>query len=137
MTTILSTPVPGRRSGPFRAFLLALGGIGYMHGMSLLWIVPGLIGIAYTMLAWWIDVVKEAEGGYHTPVVQLHMRYGMILFIASEVMFFVAWFWAFFDASLMAGEPNQVARYAFHRWTLAAGRESKFSTRGICRYSTR
>ena len=27
------------------------------------------------------------------------MRYGMILFIASEVMFFVAWFWAFFDAS--------------------------------------
>jgi len=33
-------------------------------------------------------------------VVQLHLRYGMILFIASEVMFFVAWFWAYFDASL-------------------------------------
>jgi len=32
--------------------------------------------------------------------VQLHLRYGMILFIASEVMFFVAWFWAYFDAAL-------------------------------------
>ena len=44
--------------------------------------------------------VKEAHAGDHTPVVQIHQRYGMILFIASEVMFFVAWFWAFFDFSL-------------------------------------
>ncbi|MES2700155.1 MAG: cytochrome c oxidase subunit 3, partial [Pseudomonadota bacterium] len=36
----------------------------------------------------------------HTPVVQLHLRYGMILFIASEVMFFVGWFWSWFDFSL-------------------------------------
>ena len=35
------------------------------------------------------------QAGDHTKVVQLHLRYGMILFIASEVMFFVAWFWAF------------------------------------------
>jgi cytochrome c oxidase subunit 3 len=75
--------------------------------------IPGFIGIAYTMIAWWTDVVKESEAGYHTPVVQLHLRYGMILFIASEVMFFVAWFWAFFDASLLAGEPMQVSRFAF------------------------
>ena len=47
----------------------------------------GLIGILYTMAAWWTDVVKEAEhGGYHTRVVQISHRYGMILFIASEVM---------------------------------------------------
>ena len=38
--------------------------------------------------------------GDHTPVVQLHLRYGMILFIASEVMFFVGWFWAYFDFAL-------------------------------------
>ena len=35
--------------------------------------------------------------GNHTPVVKLHLRYGMLLFIASEVMFFVAWFWAYFN----------------------------------------
>jgi cytochrome c oxidase subunit 3 len=46
-------------------------------------------------------------------VVQLHLRYGMILFIASEVMFFVAWFWAFFEAALNPDDPAQVARVAF------------------------
>ena len=59
------------------------------------------------MFMWWRDVIKEAHGGDHTPVVQLHLRYGMILFIASEVMFFVAWFWAYFDASLFpAAHPS-------------------------------
>ena len=52
------------------------------------------------MFSWWADVIREAHGGDHTPIVQLHLRYGMILFIASEVMFFVAWFWAYFNAAL-------------------------------------
>jgi cytochrome c oxidase subunit 3 len=59
------------------------------------------------MYGWWADVVREAHRGDHTRVVQLHLRYGMIMFIASEVMFFVAWFWAFFDASLFAGESSR------------------------------
>ena len=54
-----------------------------------------------TMFFWWRDVLKEAEfQGHHTPIVQIGMRYGMILFIASEVMFFLAFFRAFFDSSL-------------------------------------
>ena len=82
-----------------------------MHGqISWWWIAPGIIGVLYTMFAWWVDVIKEAHRGDHTPVVQLHLRYGMIMFIASEVMFFVAWFWAFFDASLFAGEAVQYSR---------------------------
>ena len=53
------------------------------------------------MAVWWRDVIREATfQGYHTPIVQLGMRYGMALFIASEVMFFVAFFWAFFASSL-------------------------------------
>ena len=52
--------------------------------------------------------VREAHGGDHTPVVQLHLRYGMILFIASEVMFFVAWFWAYFDFSLFPSTVEAV-----------------------------
>jgi cytochrome c oxidase subunit III len=60
----------------------------------------GLVGVLVTMASWWSNTIKEAHEGHHTPVVQLHLRYGMILFIASEVMFFLAWFWAFFDASL-------------------------------------
>ena len=60
----------------------------------------GLAGVILTFYSWWANVVREAHAGDHTPVVQLHLRYGMILFIASEVMFFVGWFWAWFDYSL-------------------------------------
>jgi cytochrome c oxidase subunit 3 len=60
----------------------------------------GLFGILYTMFGWWSDVIAESHGGDHTPVVSIGLRYGMILFIASEVMFFVAWFWMFFEMSL-------------------------------------
>ena len=59
--------------------------------------VAGVVAIAFL---WWRDVIIEGHQGDHTPVVQLHLRYGMILFIASEVMFFVAWFWAYFDVAL-------------------------------------
>jgi cytochrome c oxidase subunit III len=90
--------------GSMAAFAAAIGGVMWMHGAGM-WshalFFGGLIGVLFTMYGWWSDVVKEAEHeGHHTPVVQLHHRYGMILFIASEVMFFVAWFWAFFHASL-------------------------------------
>jgi cytochrome c oxidase subunit III len=61
----------------------------------------GAVIVAITMIGWWKDVIAESvEKGNHTPVVKLHLRYGMLLFIASEVMFFYAWFWAYFNASL-------------------------------------
>lgn len=69
----------------------------------------GMIALTVTVFAWWLDVINEAEHqGHHKPVVQLHHRYGMFLFIASEVMFFVAWFWAFFDASLFPAELSEI-----------------------------
>ena len=82
--------------------ILAAGAIGWMHKTD--WGMPaffaGLAAVAAMFFLWWKDVVHEANTGDHTPVVQLHHRYGMILFIASEVMFFVAWFWAYFNAAL-------------------------------------
>ena len=64
------------------------------------WIVaPGFLIVFAVMFWWWSDVIVESRT-YHTAVVQLGLRYGMILFIASEVLFFAAFFWAFFDASL-------------------------------------
>jgi cytochrome c oxidase subunit 3 len=88
--------------GSFSALGLFGGLVMWMHDVSGGPIVMaiGVAGILLTMFSWWSDVIREAHGGYHTPIVQLHLRYGMILFIASEVMFFVAWFWAYFDASL-------------------------------------
>jgi cytochrome c oxidase subunit 3 len=112
----LVSPSPWPVVGAFGALMLAVGGIMYMHelayGSAVLAI--GSLLVAFTMFVWWRDVVREAEHeGHHTPTVQLGLRYGMVLFIASEVMFFVAWFWAFFDASLFADEAQQVARVAF------------------------
>ncbi len=88
--------------GAISALAMASGGIMWMHkaagGGAIFF--AGVAGVLATMFLWWSDVIKEAHRGDHTPVVQLHLRYGMILFIASEVMFFVGWFWAFFDFSL-------------------------------------
>jgi len=95
-------PSPWPIIGSFSALAMAAGGIMWMHDVAGGgWIfLAGLAGVLFTMFSWWSDVIKEANSGDHTPVVQLHLRYGMILFIASEVMFFVGWFWAWFDFSL-------------------------------------
>jgi cytochrome c oxidase subunit 3 len=95
-------PDPWPIIGAFSALILAIGGIMWMKGAAHAPIVFGLgvMCVLITMYSWWANVIKEAHAGDHTPVVQLHLRYGMILFIASEVMFFVGWFWAFFDFSL-------------------------------------
>jgi cytochrome c oxidase subunit 3 len=106
----LVEPSPWPIVGAVSAFVLAVGAIMWMHG-SAPWIMAiGFAGVLYTMFMWWRDVVREAHSGSHTPVVQLHMRYGMLLFIASEVMFFVAWFWAFFNAALFPDDPTMAAR---------------------------
>ncbi|NOX95314.1 MAG: cytochrome c oxidase subunit 3 [Alphaproteobacteria bacterium] len=69
----------------------------------------GFAGVLITMAGWWRDVVKESLIGENTStVVRLGLRYGMVLFLASEVMFFAAWFWAFFGAALFPGAGDPV-----------------------------
>jgi len=106
----LVDPSPWPIIGSVSAFLLAVGAILWMHhmtGAAPIIFGAGVIGVLYTMVAWWGDVIREANGGDHTRVVQLHHRYGMILFIASEVMFFVAWFWAYFNTALFPADVIQ------------------------------
>jgi cytochrome c oxidase subunit 3 len=92
--------------GSVAATVLALGLVIWLKGLFGLpkgtWEVFALggAGVLLTMAGWWMDVTREANEGDHTPVVSLGLRYGMILFIASEVMFFVAWFWIFFEMAL-------------------------------------
>ena len=104
-------PSPWPLLGAFSALAMASGGIMWMHsanGGGPIFFM-GLIGVLATMFFWWADVIREAHHGDHTPVVQLHFRYGMILFIASEVMFFVGWFWAWFDFSLFPAPVSYIA----------------------------
>ncbi len=67
---------------------------------SWFFLILGILMGAFVMIGWWRDVIKEGDHGDHTPVVQIGLRYGMILFLIQEVMFFVAWFWMFFEFGL-------------------------------------
>ena len=93
--------------GAAAAGIMFTGTVAGMHKYTLLgvpgWPVGavGLVLLLLVMAFWWRDVIKEATfQGHHTPVVQIGLRFGMALFIASEVMFFSAFFWAFFTSSL-------------------------------------
>jgi cytochrome c oxidase subunit 3 len=99
----LVNPSPWPLVGSIAGGVFFMGMVLYMHGKAsfAIAVTPGIVLILATMFFWWRDVVREAEvDKAHTPVVQIGLRYGMALFIASEVMFFVAFFWAFFDSSL-------------------------------------
>ncbi|MEL6374096.1 MAG: cytochrome c oxidase subunit 3 [Pseudomonadota bacterium] len=119
----LVNPSPWPVVGSLAAFVLAIGAIAWMRtqsdgtggifGITGSWLFGvGMMAVLFTMFMWWRDVIREAHAGDHTPVVQIHLRYGMILFIASEVMFFVAWFWAYFDVALFPGDSTLYAREA-------------------------
>nr|YP_010585931.1 cytochrome c oxidase subunit III [Maesaipsyche stengeli]UZZ43654.1 cytochrome c oxidase subunit III [Maesaipsyche stengeli] len=74
-----------------------------MKQSKLLMIISMMI-LFLTMYQWWRDVSRESTlQGLHTIKVNMNMRWGMILFILSEIMFFFSIFWSFFHSSL---SPN-------------------------------
>jgi cytochrome c oxidase subunit III len=103
----LVDPSPWPIVGAFFALATALGLILFMHGAAIgtMALLFGIAGILFTMAGWWRDCILEGEGGYHSAIVRHGLRIGMVLFIASEVMFFVAWFWAFFGSAGGADPP--------------------------------
>ncbi|WP_027285386.1 cytochrome c oxidase subunit 3 [Rubritepida flocculans] len=97
----LVDPSPWPLLSAFAGGLFVTGIILLAHyGMR--WpLYAGVGALLICMFGWWRDVLKESRTpGLHSPVVRLGLRYGMILFIASEVMFFVAFFWAYFHFAL-------------------------------------
>ena len=102
----LVNPSPWPLLGSLSVLVTALGGVTFMKGLFGLeagtwWLLAiGLAMVIWVMFGWWREVIKEGRVGDHTPVVQIGLRYGMILFIASEVMFFVGWFWSFFEFAI-------------------------------------
>jgi cytochrome c oxidase subunit III len=113
----LVDPSPWPIVGSIGAFTMLVGAVFWMNKDYAFWGLPapvrpfifaaGALLVAFTMFGWWRDVVQESVvRGDHTPVVKLGLRFGMVLFIASEVMFFVAWFWAYFNSALF---PHDVS----------------------------
>ena len=98
----LVNPSPWPLVGAFSALFLVSGAILYMH-YDMWWpLIVGFCLILFTFFMWWRDIIKESTFlKVHNSITEIGLRWGMALFITSEVMFFVAFFWAFFDASLL------------------------------------
>lgn len=119
----LVNPSPWPLVGSLAAAIMMIGAVAWMKsgageaGLPLgavtlkgPWLFAiGFIGVLITFAGWWRDVIKESLTGENTStVIRIGLRYGMVLFIASEVMFFAAWFWAFFGAALFPGVCDPV-----------------------------
>nr|YP_004769601.1 cytochrome c oxidase subunit III [Oroperipatus sp. DVL-2011]AEK48377.1 cytochrome c oxidase subunit 3 [Oroperipatus sp. DVL-2011] len=87
--------------GACGALLLTSGLVNWFHNYLFSLLLLGVVIIIFTMIQWWRDVIRESTfQGLHTSYVVFGLRWGMILFILSEVLFFFSFFWAFFHSSL-------------------------------------
>lgn len=83
------------------AFYLTSGLVKWFHLQSVTLMLIGLLIITIIIAQWWRDVSLEgASQGLHTSIVELGLRWGIMLFILSEVFFFLSFFWAFFHRRL-------------------------------------
>jgi cytochrome c oxidase subunit 3 len=83
------------------AFLVAVGTVRWFHNHGSICLILGITTIALSIFQWWRDVIREGTFiGAHTSYVARGLRWGIILFILSEVCFFFAIFWAFFHSRL-------------------------------------
>ena len=94
-------PSPWPLLGSLAAFVTVIGLILFMNDYHWSILGVGLGAVVLVAILWWRDVVAESlQKGTHTEEVRVGFRYGMVLFIASEVAFFAAFFWAYFNAAL-------------------------------------
>nr|YP_009945231.1 cytochrome c oxidase subunit III [Pedetontus zhejiangensis]QOE17738.1 cytochrome c oxidase subunit III [Pedetontus zhejiangensis] len=83
------------------ALIMTTGIVKWFHVYNNQLFLLGILIILMTMIQWWRDVTREGTfQGLHTLQVTTGLRWGMILFIISEVFFFISFFWAFFHSSL-------------------------------------
>jgi cytochrome c oxidase subunit 3 len=95
-------PSPWPFVGSVGALILAIGAVNYFHGGAPWIMLAGFAVVLFTMFGWWRDVIKESiRDRAHTGPVSFGLRAGMVLFIVSEVMFFAAFFWAYFHSALL------------------------------------
>lgn len=104
----LVNPSPMPILTAFSAFTVAIGMALFMHEHQIGGpvMIAGILSLLSCVFFWWRDVIREGRvDKAHTAPVQHGLRFGMALFIVSEIMFFVAFFWAFFSSSIFPKLP--------------------------------
>lgn len=92
---------PWPLTGAIGALIITSGTVKWFQGGSNFLITLGLAALIFTSIQWWRDVSREASlQGHHSFEVETNIRLGIILFITSEILFFVSFFWAFFHSRL-------------------------------------
>nr|QQQ88950.1 cytochrome c oxidase subunit 3 [Hilara sp. YD3011] len=92
---------PWPLTGAIGAMTTVSGLVKWFHQYDLSLFLLGTFITTLTMYQWWRDISREGTfQGLHTMSVSKGLRWGMILFIVSEVFFFISFFWAFFHSSL-------------------------------------
>nr|YP_009355894.1 cytochrome c oxidase subunit III [Papilio dardanus]APC61733.1 cytochrome c oxidase subunit III [Papilio dardanus] len=95
---------PWPLTGAIGVMTLVTGMVKWFHEFNMNLMILGYVIIWLTMYQWWRDICSEGTyQGNHTILVSKGLRWGMILFIISEVFLFISFFWAFFHSSL---SPN-------------------------------
>nr|ASY97576.1 cytochrome c oxidase subunit III [Macrocheraia grandis]QFP99282.1 cytochrome c oxidase subunit III [Macrocheraia grandis grandis] len=88
-------------TGAIGAMTMTSGMVLWFHKNEMYLFYLGITINLMTMYQWWRDIVRESTfQGMHTEKVVKGLKMGMILFIISEVFFFISFFWGFFHSSL-------------------------------------
>nr|YP_009987562.1 cytochrome c oxidase subunit III [Perkinsiella saccharicida]QBZ38035.1 cytochrome c oxidase subunit III [Perkinsiella saccharicida] len=96
---VTKSPWPILSSFSLMTTLIALINLFNMKQMNFLLI--SMLTLNLNLYQWWRDVKRESSlSGDHTYIVKKMIKLGMILFIISEIMFFLSFFWSFFHSSL-------------------------------------
>nr|AXS65885.1 cytochrome c oxidase subunit 3 [Bostrichoidea sp. 4 KM-2017] len=87
--------------GALSAMIIMTGLIMWFHLFNNKLFLFGMIVTMMIMYQWWRDITREGTfQGHHSYLVTMGLRWGMILFIISEILFFISFFWSFFHSSL-------------------------------------
>ena len=87
--------------GAFGVITLVTGIAKWFHTFDIRLFMLGIVTTVLVIIQWWRDVTREGTyQGHHTAIVGVGLRWGIILFITSEVLFFFSFFWAFFHRRL-------------------------------------
>lgn len=92
---------PWPLTGAIGTIVTVSGLVKWFHQYDISLLILGTLITILTIYQWWRDISREGTfQGLHTIPVAIGLRWGIILFIVSEVFFFISFFWAFFHRSL-------------------------------------
>lgn len=97
-------------------FVMLFGAAVAMKGNSIFPALIGGAGLIFCLFAWFSNMTREGQTGDHTPVVRIGLRYGFIFFVTSEIMFFVAWFWAYFKSAMYPMAQDNMSPWVDGAW---------------------